>query len=364
MTVTGKREEAQGLICPNCSGVVPVTEGSRIVQCPFCGTHSLVQGDRGIQRWQIRRQVDRDGATAALDKFLTGARKARDLRREARLSEVILAYLPFWRVDSTVAGWLFGRVSSGDDDTKPAEFFIFERMSWNDAALEVGDLAIERITVNRADLQPFNSQELHAEAMVFDPTESPTEAVDEARRYFEYEAERKAHQKTTYYRNVQVLNPQLTLAYYPVWIVRYTYRQRTYQVVIDGVSAKVVVGNAPGSTIYRAATLVSALAAGTFIFVNGSILVLASGLSDDDGFGIVLLPIVIGLLLILWGYRNFRFGEEVEDHRKEYRKARPSTGQGLLGSVLGEEGWKQLRESGKSALEEIAEAQQKRGDDE
>ena len=33
------REQAQGLICPNCSGVVPIAEGVRIVQCPYCNLH-------------------------------------------------------------------------------------------------------------------------------------------------------------------------------------------------------------------------------------------------------------------------------------------------------------------------------------
>jgi DNA-directed RNA polymerase subunit RPC12/RpoP len=356
---TPSREGAAGLICPSCSGVVPVTEGTRIIRCPYCATHSLVQGDRGIQRWQVRRRVDRAGAEAALGGFLTGARKARDLRQQAETREVVLAYLPFWRVDATVAGWLFGRVSSGDDDTKPAEFAIFERMQWNDAALDVGDMAIHRVAVSRADLEPYDGRQLHAEAMVFDPTESATDALEEAREAFVYEAERQAKQETTYFRNIKLLSPILTLAYYPVWIVRYAYRQRTYQVVIDGVSGAVVSGTAPGSTAYRAATLVASLAAGTFLLVNGTILVLATGIGDDDGFGLILAPIVAGLLLILWGYRNFRFGEEVADRAKAYQKAGPNQAKGLMTSFLGAEGWEQMKASGLSALEDLNDTRSK-----
>ncbi len=356
-------ESAAGLICPTCSGVVPVVEGTRIVRCPYCSTHSLIQGDRGIQRWQIRRRIDRTEAEAAMREFLTGLRKARDLRRLAQTSEIILAYLPFWRVESTVAGWLFGRVKSGDDDSKPAEFSIFERMQWNDAALEVGDLAIHRISVSRDDLEPFDSQTLHAEAMVFDPTESPTEALAEARRNFVYDAELQAKQTSTSYQNIQLLSPVLTLAYYPVWLVRYTYRQRTYQVVVDGVTGTVVAGKAPGNTVYRAATLVSALAAGTFIFVNGSILALMVVSGDDDAFGLVLLPVIVGLLLILWGYRNFRFGEEVEDRHGDYLKTGPDVNSGLLEALLGEHEWNQMMESGSAALEDLGKGRPVESDD-
>ena len=354
MTTTPSRESATGLICPSCSGVVPVVEGTRIVRCPYCDTHSLIQGDRGIQRWQVRRRIDRAAAEAAMREFLVGIRKARDLRRLAQTSEIILAYLPFWRVDATVAGWLFGRVKSGDDNTKPAEFSIFEHMHWNDAALDVGDLAIHRIAIDDDELEPFDSQTLHAEGMVFEPTESATEALDEARRNFVFDVQLRAKQTSTYYQNIQLLSPILTLAYYPVWLVRYTYRQRTYQVVVDAVTGTVVAGKAPGNTLYRAAALVSALAAGTFVLVNGSILVLAASFGDDDIFGLVLLPVIVGLLLILWGYRSFRFGEEVEDRHGAYLKLGPDVDTGLMETLLGEHEWNQMLASGTAAVEDLA----------
>lgn len=357
MTTTALREKATGLICPTCSGVVPVVEGMRIVQCPFCQTHSLVQGDRGVQRWQIRRRVDRAEAEAALRDFLTGARKARDLRQQAEVREVMLAYLPFWSVDATVAGWMFGRVKSGKDDTKPAEFSVFERMNWTDAALDVGDLRIHRVAVSRNDLEPYDSQQLHAEAMVFDPTESATEALDEAQTVFEYEVVKDANQTTTYYQNIRTLSPMLVLAFYPVWIVRYAYRSRTYQVVVDGVSGAIVAGKAPGNPLYRAVTLVTALAAGTFLFINGPLVLLSTGITDDDGFSFILVPVVVGLLLILWGYRNFRYGEEVEDRNKAYQKSGPSSQKGLFSAVLGEEAWNQMRSGSLDAIEDVMEGQ-------
>jgi hypothetical protein len=354
------KEQAQGLVCPNCSGVVPVAEGVRIVQCPYCNSHSLVQGERGVRRWQVARRVDRAGAETAVRGFLSGMRKARDLQRAAQITELILVYLPFWRVEATVAGWLFGRVRKDKDSTKPDEHRVFESMHWNDAAVDVTEFGVHRIIVSRDDLLPFDSQALHAEAMVFEPSESRTEALEEARAHFVYRSRNAAGQTQTSYENIQLLRPEFTLVYFPVWLARYSYRNRVYQAVIDGVNGKVMYGKAPGNILYRAAALVTGLAVGNLVLVNGTIL---AGLaaSDDDSLGLLLLPIAIGIGLILYGYRQFRYGEEVEDKPKEFQKAATGPGKGLLGDVMPSLGdLSGMMKTGMTLLEEAQEMSRKR----
>ena len=328
----GPKEASQGLICPNCAGVVPVAEGMRVIQCPYCNLHSMVQGERGVRRWQVARRVERSQAEVAVRGFLSGMRKARDLSRLASIDELMLVYLPFWRVEATVAGWLFGRVRKDKDSTKPDEHYVFESMHWNDAAVDVTEFGVHRIAVSRSELQPFDSQVLHAEAMVFEPSESRTEALEEARGYFAQRARDAAGQTRTSYENLQLLRPDFALVYFPVWIGRYSYRNRTYQVVVDGVSGRVMYGKAPGNILYRAIALVAGLAVGNLILVNGTILA-GAAVNDDDGIGALLLPIALGIGLILYGYRQFRYGEEVEDKPKEFQKAGAGGGN-LFGGVI------------------------------
>ena len=355
------REQAQGLVCPNCSGVVPVAEGVRIVQCPYCSLHSLVQGERGVRRWQVARRIDRAGAEAGVRGFLSGMRKARDLSRAAKIDELILVYLPFWRVEATVAGWLFGRVRKDKDSTKPDEHYVFESMHWNDAAVDVTEFGVHRIVVSRADLLPFDSQALHAESMVFEPSESRTAALDEARDHFLYRSRTAAGQTRTSYENVQLLRPDFALVYFPVWLARYSYRNRVYQVVIDGVNGKVMYGKAPGNILYRAAALVTGLAVGNLVLVNGTILAgLAASNSDDDGLAFLLLPIAIGVGLILYGYRQFRYGEEVEDKPKEFQKAATGPGQGIFGGAIPSlDSLPEMMKTGMTLLEDMQEISRK-----
>ncbi|NJN55910.1 MAG: hypothetical protein HC804_14890 [Anaerolineae bacterium] len=71
-------DKTQGLTCPECSGIVPVKEGERLVTCPYCGLHSLIQGEQGTRRWQVSRGVERDKARQSVTGFFSGIKKLRD----------------------------------------------------------------------------------------------------------------------------------------------------------------------------------------------------------------------------------------------------------------------------------------------
>ncbi len=302
---------------------MPVPEGVRIVECPFCEGRSLVQGERGVRRWQMVHQVDREQALTAVTGFFSGINKAFGLKRQAKVRELFLVYLPYWRASAFVAGWIFGRVSAGEDKTKPVEVEVSEDMSWNDAAADVSEFGVHRVPISPHHLAPYDPDWLHERAMVFEPSESPTEALSEAERHFVYRARSRKKLKARYSQTFHLLRPQLSLVYYPLWVARYEYRQRNYQVVVDGVRGRVLYGKAPGNVFYRAAMLVLGMALGNLILINGTALAtrLLAEDSDEGGLALLLVPIAVGIGLIVAAYRTFRYGEEVEEIQKEAKKA-------------------------------------------
>ena len=183
-------DRSQGLTCPNCSGVVRVPEGVRIVQCPYCELRAFVQGERGVRRWQVTRTVDRKRALATLRIFFDGLNRAPTLARKAKVRETFLVYLPYWRVHAWVAGWLLGRIRSGDDNTRPAEVEVLEEMDWNDAATDVSEFGVHRVVVKKEQFLPYDPDTLRLEGMVFEPAESPSEAMHEAEAHFSHRARR------------------------------------------------------------------------------------------------------------------------------------------------------------------------------
>ncbi len=322
-------EQTQGLNCPSCGGVVPVPEGVRVVQCPFCEQRSLVQGERGVRRWQVSRKVDRSQAQQAVEGFLSGFKKASDLKKRAEIRELFPVYLPYWRVSAFVAGWMFGRVRAGEDRTKPVEVEVMEHMHWNDAAVDVSEFGVHHVSLSKQNLEPYDMEGLQREAMVFEPSESRTEALAEAEKHFIHRGRRKKKLKQRFFEKFHLLRTQLSLVHYPLWVARYEYRDRNYQVVVDGVKGRVLYGKAPGNVLYRAAALVAGMALGNLVLVNGTLLA-ALALSkdvDDEGLALLLIPLGIGIGLIAAGYRAFRYGEEVEELQKEAKKATLSTGE-------------------------------------
>jgi hypothetical protein len=61
-----------------------------------------------------------------------------------------------------------------------------------------------------------------------------------------------------------------------------------------------------------------------------------AGDSDNDGWAILLIPPILGMLAIAQGYRSFRFGEEVEYLDREARKAVKKDEGFSVTSLLGE----------------------------
>jgi hypothetical protein len=330
---------SKGLTCPACAHTVPVPEGARLVTCPSCQQRLFVQGERGVRRWELRRVVTRDQAQQTVKGFFNGMNKAGDLKRTAEIKELFLVYLPFWRVMAQVAGWRLGRVRRDKDSTKPVEVEILEEMQWNDAAVDVSEFGVNRVPIAGKSFEPFDQDRLSAEGMIFEATESPTDAVAEADAFFQQVARSKKSLSTIYLEKFSLLRQKLSIVYYPLWVARYQYRNRSYQVVVDGVNNKILYGKAPGNILYRAAALVIGMAVGNLLLVHGTALalqVLAYSDSHDDGLAFLLVPPILGILAIIKGYRSFRFGEEVEYLDREARKAVNKEEGFSVTSLLGE----------------------------
>ncbi|MEM7798769.1 MAG: hypothetical protein AAF633_06240 [Chloroflexota bacterium] len=324
--LTPTTDSSKGLLCPNCAAPVYVPEGLRVTHCQNCDYNLYVQGeDRGVRKWQVHAEVTREHVEKELKRFYRGIDKARDLKRQAVVKEIFLAYLPYWRVRAVVAGWRFGTVRVKRNKStyhKPVEREVYEEMHWNDAATDVSEFGVHQVQVHHKQLEPYDSQRLHAEAMVFEPTESYTSAMQEAEAYFEEQGQ-KGKLDSTSYEAYHFLRKQLSIVYYPLWITRYAYQNRNYTVVFDGVDGKMLYGKAPGNVFYRAAVLTLAMAFGHLILVNGSALILGGFSGSDDGppFLFLLFPVGIAWLIMQFGYRRFRYGEEVEKRKFGSQKA-------------------------------------------
>jgi hypothetical protein len=312
-----------GLNCPRCGGMIPIPEGQLIVCCPYCDLRSYLRGERGLLRWQCAPSVDRKKAAASMQQFLGQHWAiARDAASRAELSEAFLAFLPFWAVWGRAMAWIFGekRVGSGDDKRyEPREVQVVEDLTWNGAACEVGDLGISEVPLDIRGLQPFDADSLHAQGLVFEPVGSFEEARRTAAQDFEQRVRSKSRLDRISQVFVRIFRRRSGMVYYPLWILRYLYRGRAFQVVVDGISGRVLYGKAPGNTYYRAAVLVGGMALGAFLAFDVTLFALYLFSEDSDLGALAIAAFLGGLALMFWAYRRFRHGEEFEF--QEARKA-------------------------------------------
>ena len=318
------KEITQGLNCPNCGGMVPVPEGQVIVQCPFCALRSLVRGERGLLRYQVPLRVDRQQAIQAMQSFFSSHRNiAAGLSRQASLQEAFVAHLPFWGFWARVLGWVFGEERiRRDNETryKPKEARFTREVNWTGAACDVGEFGVESLALAEQPLEPFKPEALHASGLVFEPVGSQSQARATAQGEFESRVQDAARMDRIGQVNVRLVRQRMALVYYPLWVLRYLYRKRAFQVVVDGYSGQVLYGKAPGSTFYRAAVLVGGMLLGAFLAVDIAAAAFALGAeTGGDGseffffFGIAM--IAAGIAVMTSAYRAFRHGEQFEYRR-------------------------------------------------
>ena len=327
------KDTLTGLACPQCGGMVPIPEGQVIVKCPYCDLRSLVRGERGMTRYQVPKRIERPQALEALRRFLTSHRAiAMDAAKTATLSEAFVAYLPFWASWARVLSWVFGQKKVRTNKTttyRPREVRVVQDMHWNSAACDVGEFGVTTVPLTTQPLEAFNPDVLHETGMVFEPVGSASDARSGADASHQQRIRETAKLDRIGQVFVRFVRQRLGLVYYPLWVMRYLYRGRSFQVAVDGFSGQVLYGKAPGNTLYRAAILVGGMAFGAFMAIDGTAACLYGAvLMGDDAEALFLVGLgvlVAGFALMGKAYFSFRYGEI-----HEYSHSGKKAGQALL----------------------------------
>ena len=79
---------------------------------------------------------------------------------------------------------------------------------------------------------------------------------------------------------------KVSMIYYPVWVVRYTYQDRMYMATVDGVTGRMLSGRAPG-TLYQSLAVTAGTSLGAWRAAGG-IITLISFDSEVGIAGVIL----------------------------------------------------------------------------
>ena len=250
----------------------------------------------------------KQGAVDASRRWWSRGWKARDLKRVGKISEVYPIYLPFWRATTRVAGWICGYEIRRHTDSKgrvheqkvPKEVMILNDYRFSEIAADPGDLGIRS-------LKNFSGETSFADfdmIPTFEATTSRDDAVSHARAEALSRARSSARIPRVTMERLHILPRRLSMVYYPVWVVRYDYRDRTYLTTVDGVTGHMLSGRAPGDPLFQSLAITAGSSVGGLLAAGGILL-------SDVAAELMIVGLAAGAIVLYLTYRFFRHGSEI-----------------------------------------------------
>ena len=312
----------KGVTCPACGGEQDMREGVKSFNCKYCGTLLVTKGVDGPVKYYVPNNLQRNIAIQKTLHWLgKGLSKARGLKTGSKVEDAFLVYIPYWRVRADVIGWVFGRERRTRTTGNRVETYyvdvekkILQTYDRTYAACDVAELGVRKVNLAGDKMLPVNFEELQTQGMLFNIVSSETEITDAAKKEFIETAVSTAKVDQITFQHNDLVRPSVNIVYYPLWVVRYVFQGRTYQVVVDGEDGTICYGKAPGNNLYRAVVGIFGTALGSFFLtLFGVFGIVGGGDSAKGALAVYIFSILIGIALIRWGYKKFRYGGEVEE---------------------------------------------------
>lgn len=315
-----KEKIIKGISCPSCGGELDIKEGVRSFNCKYCKTLLVVKGESGTLKYYVPKKLKRDDAISKAYNWLgVGMAKAKGLKTSSKIVEAFLVYIPYWRVSADVVGWVFGQekrttTTNGRTSTHyvDVERKIQKTFDRTYSACDVAELGVKKINLTGDEILPVSFEDLQRDGMMFNIISSEKEAFDFAKTNFADEAKYSAQLYNVTFEHFDLVRENINVVYYPLWVVRYCFANRTYQVVVDGEDGTICYGKAPGNNLYRAAMGILGTGIGMFLMTMIGIFALL-GFSDEFPFIAFIVAFVLGIIIAKWGYNKFRYGGEIEE---------------------------------------------------
>jgi hypothetical protein len=325
----------EGLTCPNCGGTLEAHLGLRVIRCAFCQTPLLVVSQIGSRRLAVEPKLNASSAIETARRWLTsGWNRDRRLGGEVEFGEALLCFLPFYRVEADCIGVALGTeqrtrtVGSGKrrrTETYEVDVERTVERSFDQTfpALNVSEWGVQKIQLHGDHLVGYERAVLDRLGMVYPPVGSEARVRAAALEQFKLTADPGRGLKRVRFKYLETLRDQLSVVYYPLWLVRYRFRSRSYQILVDAEDGSLAYGKAPGNDLYRALMVVASQA--VVLFFATTLIQLAGGSTEILG-----VAAIATLLVMIWGWRKFRHGGVVVEGTGVEKKSVLKSSLGLL----------------------------------
>ena len=235
--------------CSHCGAPMPFEPGEIIATCKYCGYTVAIETGKAFtfEHSMLLNKYDPTQIEEPIKNWMrAGFLKPSDLAKRSKITEKNLIYLPFWLVsveaESTYKG-IFERI------TPPVvkEGKIEKKYDWFVLARKATEFPTKEYDVPLKGKIPYDFRKVEAFAKVLNSETDKNEAVELARQQIEEHHRYLAQQDVD--RIIEMKNEikinQVVYLHAPIWFVEYEYRDKTYQLLVDGASGTVIKGDIP-----------------------------------------------------------------------------------------------------------------------
>jgi hypothetical protein len=240
---------AQNIRCSHCGAPVDFKPGEIIATCKYCGFTTVIQTGKEFvfEHSLILNRFDQENIEESVKNWMRhGFMKPSDLSRKSNIKQKGLIYLPFWVVSTkakSVYKGIFERIS-------PAivkEGVIEKEYDWLVLAREASDFPTREYKVPLQGKIPYDFRKIEGFAKLLNSEIDRSKALEIARQQID------THHRFLLQQNIdriielttEIDLKQMVYLHAPLWFIKYEYKNKMYQLILDGATGTAVKGDIP-----------------------------------------------------------------------------------------------------------------------
>ena len=242
---------AQNIRCSHCGAPVEFKPGEIIATCKYCGFTTVIETGEpfNFEHSLLLNKFDEKQIEDPIRSWMrSGFLKPGDLAKKSKISEKNLFYLPFWVVSAEATSsykGIFERISP----PIVKEGKIDKEYNWLVLAREASDFPTREYDVPLEGKISYDFRKIEGFAKVLNSEIDREEAVELAKQ--QIDGHHRFLLKQDVDRIIEIktdLNiKQVVYLHAPVWFIKYTYKGKMYQLIIEGAAGTALTGDIPAS---------------------------------------------------------------------------------------------------------------------
>ncbi len=242
---------AQEIRCSHCGAPVEFKPGELIATCKYCGFTTVIETGQAFtfEHSLILNAFDLTSIDKQIHGWMSGGfLKPGDLAKKSKVNSKELVYLPFWVVSveakSTYKG-IFERIS-------PAlvkEGTISKEYDWIVLAREASEFPTHEYDVPLEGKIPFDFRKIEGFAKLLNSEIDRDAALEMAKQQIEDHHRFLLQQDVDKIVEIktEVIQKQIVYLHAPIWFIKYEYKGKVYQLIIEGTAGTALKGDIPST---------------------------------------------------------------------------------------------------------------------